>query len=422
LDGGYGSPGRWSHGDLSLLELELFMAALTGKPIRVFLLDPFQPDPRLDSLLKAIRVVCPDALDEQPKSEEGIKAELVRMLEKDRVAKHRRASGPLRIIGYLVQYLARVRALEAARSGPGLDVLFLDGKFAPIHDKRPDKDQIADLLRSSDSALTLPAKLAKLWVAFRYLSAAPYSSRTNRDFLSLWTDVLSRWASSSAWYGLHGHIFLGRLAAVNTLLELTETSRVESGAVDIANSIQSSYGAIASEYYSIAKMVPSRRYKRMLLDHALEKVERALEIAGPDISGLLSIRASVRMARGKTAEALEDFKVVLGMRIDAGDSIGRIGEAESRLGFAYFRRGRIRQAERLLESGVAHLESSDRTEFMVRAMRQLSLFYALTLRRSRALTVLRKAFEVAESHELEGQLLQLHKLSRVLLYRVRGED
>ena len=48
LDGSYGCP--WNASQVSILELELFMAALTKRDISIFLLDPFEEDPRLASL------------------------------------------------------------------------------------------------------------------------------------------------------------------------------------------------------------------------------------------------------------------------------------------------------------------------------------------------------------------------------------
>jgi hypothetical protein len=70
--------------------------------------------------------------------------------------------------------------------------------------------------------------------------------------LPLWTKALGIWAKGSAWYGLHGHYWLGRLAAVNTagviLARMSRRMRLDLG----ATSIFVNNGAAASEYYSIA--------------------------------------------------------------------------------------------------------------------------------------------------------------------------
>ena len=103
-----------------------------------------------------------------------------------------------------------------------------------------------------------PDKLAQLWIAFRHLSAAPFSNKRFEEYLPLWESALGEWSSASAWYALHGHFFLGRLASVNTLstirMRMPDHMRRKLG----PPSIFANAGAAASEYYSIAKLVPSR--------------------------------------------------------------------------------------------------------------------------------------------------------------------
>ncbi len=74
---------------------------------------------------------------------------------------------------------------------------------------------------------------------------------------------------------------------------------------------------------------------------------------------------------------------------------------------AYLYVGHIWKAQNLLETGVENLESSDRHPFTVRALKKLSYFYALTLRRKRAAEALGRARLLAAEHEIEGQLQQM---------------
>jgi hypothetical protein len=103
-----------------------------------------------------------------------------------------------------------------------LDVTFLDGGFAPLTDKPPNEHLVSTMLSRSAAAADEPTRLVYAWMAIRHLCAAPYNDSNFASYLPLWDAALSRWAAASAWYGLHGHHYLGRLAAVNTLLAVRQ--------------------------------------------------------------------------------------------------------------------------------------------------------------------------------------------------------
>ena len=285
LDGSFGT--TWNEGQISILELELATAAFSKRDIWIFRLAPFDnPDPRIESLLGAIAIACPAARISGPLTHDQVLANIAWLLEPV-------GAKPLTLdIGPFVQDLAIKRSPVLTFDLADRDVQFLNGAFAPLLDRPPDKDLIDRLIAQAAAETVTPDKLAKLWIAIRHLSAAPYSERRFDEYLPLWESALAKWSSASAWYALHGHFFLGRLAAVNTLSTIRRRMPTSMQSKLGPPSIFADAGAAASEYYSIAKLVPSRRQRHRLLGKALWNCNAALgEQGGPsDPSGLLDIR------------------------------------------------------------------------------------------------------------------------------------
>ena len=101
-------------------------------------------------------------------------------------------------------------------------------------------------------------------------------------------------------------------------------------------SIFADAGAAASEYYSIAKLVPSRWQRHRLFGKALWNCNAALwENAVSDPSGLLDIRGHVKLQMFNPVGGVSDLRRTLEIRRDTGQPPGRIGESEMHLGRAY---------------------------------------------------------------------------------------
>jgi tetratricopeptide (TPR) repeat protein len=406
LDGSYGT--TWNEGQISILELELATAAFSQRDIWIFLLAPFdQPDPRIESLLKVIS--CSAARIKGPVTHDEVLANIGRLLEPVGQAPETLRIGPL------VADLAHNRSPRLNFDLNVRDVQFLGGAFAPLLIGRPDKDRIAKLLAEAEKETVMPDKLAKLWVAIRHLSAAPFTERHNEEYLPLWERALAQWSSASAWYGLHGHFLLGRLAAVNSL-SIIRQRMPDWMQNDLGPpSIFADAGAAASEYYSIAKLVPSIWQRYCLLRKALWNCNAALsEGAVSDHSGLLDIRGHVKLRMFNPVGGLSDLRQSLAIRMDNGQSPGRIGESEVHLGRAYAECRQYRKAERYLESGVARLRTSGNQTFFVQGLRHLALFYTRLGRRVAAIEALTEAQDIAKRHEIHGQLQQIeHELSKL---------
>jgi len=411
LDGSFGT--TWNEGQISILELELATAAFSKRDIWIFRLAPFDnADPRIESLLKAIGIACPTARINGPVTEDQVLASIASILEPVGTVPQTLRVGPL------VQNLARRRSPTLNFNLHMRDVQFLNGTFAPLFDGAPDKEVIVRLLEQASAESVTPDKLARLWIAIRHLSAAPFSDTRFEEYLPLWETALGKWSSASAWYALHGHFFLGRLASINTLstirMRMPEHMQRRLG----PPSIFANAGAAASEYYSIAKLVPSRRQRQWLLRKALWNCNAALsEAETSDSSGLLDIRGHVKMHMLNPIGGLWDFKRALAIRRSQAQRADRIGESEVHLGraYAYFRRHA--KAERLLQDGIAKLRSTDNHPFTVQALRHLAVFYGRIGRTREALSMLREAQGIARQYEIQGQLQQVEEELQAL-----GED
>jgi tetratricopeptide (TPR) repeat protein len=400
LDGSFGT--TWNAGQVSILELELATAAFSKRDIWIFLLAPFDnPDPRILSLLRAIRISCPEARIAKSVTRNQLFDAVARILEP--------LGRPKTLnVGSLVQDIACRRAPKLNFNLNLRDVQFLDSHFVPLLDAPPDEAAIRKLIADAANEQIVPDKLAKLWIVVRHLCAAPFSDRAYEKFLPLWEQALAQWSSTSAWYSLHGHFHLGRLAAVNTLSAIRSRMSPRMQAEIGPPSIFANNGAAASEYYSIAKLVPSRYVSYSLLRKALWNCNAALkDTSASDASGLIDIRGHVKLAMCNPIGAISDLKRALAIRRDSGQGPGSVGESEVHLGRAYAICRQYRKAEQLLEEGVSKLEMSDRYFFIVQGLRHLGAFYAQVGRRDDAIKVLRKAHALASQREVQGQLHQL---------------
>lgn len=403
IDGSYGKP--WNIAQLCVLELEIIAATLAGNPFHFFLLAPYEGDPRTESLLRVVRLMKPELAAIRPQSAERILESLRERLSTK---------------GWRAQNVGRalLDRLGVPRLEADLNIQFLNEIFVPLNAYEPEERDIHALLSEFTSETDQATRLVYLWMAIRHLCAAPYNEPTYDRFLPLWDRALSLWASAASWYGLHGLNFLGRLAAVNTLLKIRQRTGASGNL-----SIQGTKGALASEYYSIAKTVRSRTLRRKLLNRALNLANQSLEEPQSDPSGLLGIRGSVLQALGRLGDGVRDYQAMLSLRQSAGENSGRIGEAEAELGWGYFRLwlswrifmlGYFFKAQHFLSHGVALLEHSERHEFAVRALRKLGVFYAVTIRFSRARRVMEQAHDLALKREMQDQLRQILPVFRVL--------
>lgn len=384
----------------SYFELELFEAALLGKPSYVFIMKGAEPGPRITSLLRLLAPALP-GLRWEPLEEDEIFQRVETILVRQsrpkfyNILQRAVASG-----GHMSDLLTRVRhkSYVPARESPPIE--FLDGLTDPTA-SIPQEALVQSILQRARFELNQNSKLSILWLAIRELMGAPISDPTMRSYLPLWDSALSDWNSAAAWFGLHGHPSMGCLAALGS------QSRIRH---QMAKSCHDLHGALASEYYSIAKNLGSATLKRSMLDASREHISVAM-LEG-ETANLLNIRGSIRGAQGDVSGRIEDFNLALSLRLDGEvSSLSEIGVAKSELGFALVLSGKVSVGIAHLEDGVAMLENCPQLGFLVRAKRKLGRAYLRAGSPKLAIATLAAAHSLANDIKAFDQVSQIDRIA-----------
>lgn len=370
----------------SYFEIELFQAAVLQRPIYVFEFEGFSPEPTLRSILSALRPSLNAVQWLTVRSDKEVLLAIERILAHsgERVSERSLFSS----LPNLVTCLWRVRAREAELQHGFSPSRWLDGAIIP--GPPPDEVKVKRLLADAQAQENKERKLGRLWLASRELMGAPY--QTVPDLRSLWWTTLSTWWSTASWYGLHGHAFLGPLAAGKTVEDLhglIATDRVEGS----DNSFAYPAGALASSHYSIAKLLLDGRGRRWHYAQALSRIARGLDEGIQDRSDLLLIRGSIALRQRRPWTAVDDYKTALTDRAKRGAPSHQIGEALSELGFAYVFAGRPWRGRQLIDDGVALLANATEPGFLLRAERKLVFACLATGQLKRAFALRRKVRE-----------------------------
>lgn len=397
----------------SYFEMEIFEAALLNKPIFIFQMADFEPrqETKLTEVLRILHASLPGTI-QRCRSDDELVERVERILASDikpgsLLSPVRRRSGSIaRLEGCLAA--ARSEAVWDVRRAPPLQ--FLDGLFEAGR-QPPRKDLIEEIIEEARNAKDQQRRLTRLWIAIRELMAEPYATTKQIEFLAYWNEVLDRWVAAGAWYGLHGHLYMGCLAALGSVFRVRQRIADAKHPSDPQLRLPP-HGPMASEIYSIAKLLPAGKRRRETLTLARTHVDAALEHGIGDRSGYRAIRGSINLALGDFTTAIEDYDAVLHMRRGEGESEGRIGEAESELGFAYLRKRSFGTGLRYLESGVQHLvNGGGGAGFIVRAKRKLAAGYIVTGKFDHALSELSEAYQLAQDNRLDDQITPLMALA-----------
>ena len=379
----------------SFFEAELFEAALLEKPSFVFLLEGYEPEPRLEALLKLLKPCFPN-MELIPVSADTIRRRV------EHIVKHYSRPGWLRPLlrppklRETVRALARLRHRRYDPRNEGPPIRFLGGSFDPtVAPLRP--DLIEHLLESAISARTQQERFTLLWFALRSLMGSPFIDPAHASTRHLWDRCLAAWNSSGAWYGLHGHLDLGCLAALGSLGDLRKLS-----------GHPAPHAAFASEYYSIARLAGSHDFFDLALDH----VGKAIEVSGGKQRGELAIRASIYRSTGKLDAAIKDYETVAAQARETGGPA--YGEALSELGFAQMLNGNGRQGLDFMENGLELMRGEPASGFTVRAMRKLAIGHARRARFGRALDLSSQAYDLAMQLGAYDQIRRLERLAHTI--------
>jgi|SRR5665213_1331139 len=368
--------------EASYLELELFAAAMLQKPILVLEAAGRLREPSLSDALELLqRTFPPDryVVENDGQLYDRFQAEC------EKLASPQPGPAPS-IVGRFADWLSRRRSRAAYRAelaDPGLR--FLDGNVQSRGHANPDRaavllDQVASGKRGDDESTGLMphgASLFRVWAAMRELMDEKQSALNDPALAPLWDRACGLWASHASWFGLHGHLWMGPLASVQTQIALRRKFAAEP-AFRAAIDVREPVGARASALYSVAQRMGtwpgSVRHFRMSAELATQAIDQNPDTA----SGALSIRgrASMQLARvgfvWKLWEAEADFRRGLALRERAGSLSA--GEGMTDLGLCLVFQGRSKSGLRMLQEGVNHMradEGPNGKAFLARALRSL---------------------------------------------------
>ena len=368
----------------SYLELELFAAAMLQKPVLVLHQRGYEPQPALRDALELLRTSAAGcyAIDDESGLYDRFRGECQRLAAGERAE-------PDPMLARLPDWLSRWRSragLQRELADPSLR--FLDARFRSSRDAAdPSKamlllDQVASGMRGNEMARqVLPhgAALFRLWAAMRELMDKTESTIADPSVASLWDRAFGLWASNASWFGLHGHLWMGPLASVQSQIHLRRKFADEL-AFREKTDVREPLGARASAIYSIAQRTYSWRRKmrhyRLAAVLATQLIERDRNAA----QGALSIRghASMQMAQlglaWKLWDAVSDFRESLRLREGSLASAASIGEAKADLGLSLALTLRRREGLALLRQGVDMMRSNETASglaFLARGLRKL---------------------------------------------------
>ncbi|MBS0470976.1 MAG: hypothetical protein JSR60_07885 [Proteobacteria bacterium] len=376
---------------VSFFEIELYQAALWGKGVRIYVREDFEPEPRMESLLKVLDFAFGDWRSSRRLNDAEILSRLQRDIWLGRASRAVDAVNYHSVLTRLVQgmYIHRARN----RSPPS--VHFLNGEQeAPRRD--PDLSIVASIAEDIRARPNEEQRLSRIWIAMRELMGAHYSTTSDPDVLRLWNDLLGNWTSAGSWYGLHGDTPLGCLAALNSQLIVRQKLVPVAKSTEEASRYGYAGGALASAKYSIAERLYVAADRQARLEEALQDLQRAFDEKTASRSGLLAIRGSIQRSAGRISEAIADHEEVLQLRSDGQHSAAQIGEAESELGYGYLFQWRFRKGLEFCEEGVRKLRGEQgRKGFLVRGLRKLAVAYALNGRLLKAYETRQEARNVS---------------------------
>ncbi|WP_089886568.1 hypothetical protein [Citreimonas salinaria] len=347
----------------SFLELELFQAATLCKPITLITVG--QAAMTSSPLARFMRQVAQDEPDIRP-ARDLVHAETL-------ILEAIFGSGSAASIDALgrnraVQALATERHKDWKNERLFEEPILLKGMTAGDVDGQRDAEVAAWYLDRADEQTGMNYMLSRTWIAMRAMMLEHYSTTTDPKFVALWDRALANWSRAAAWRGLHGHLFLGSLAAsgaraaMNQRLGLSQFVRADEGARDL-------YDALGSANYSIAGLLP-RAMGRAFYERCAAYVRAGLEARGDDErESLLPLRGAVELRLGLRSEARQTPRDALRLADHGGDP-NHIGFLTSELGWSELRRNPW-LARRHIAEGLGMLTSDCNRGFRCRMMRKL---------------------------------------------------
>ncbi|MEM8492239.1 MAG: hypothetical protein AAF756_15580 [Pseudomonadota bacterium] len=349
----------------SFLEMELYQAALLGRPITLIAVGEHTArDSPLAILLRQMMLSRADvrcvydlseareillkiALGNEPTTATSSKAFL-----RGNLALARR---------YLVRWRSR-RLFE--------EPIFLGGLTAGGFDLRARDADIAEhYLTLAESQRSMNRVLSRTWIAMRAMMGAHFSVSRDARFVDLWNRALKCWSRAAAWRGLHGHMLLGMLSASSAQAAMRQRLDLPLYVND-GDDHCDLFTDISSAYYSIAGVMP-RSHRREFYTRSEAYIRSGLESRPTEERHtLLPMQGSLELRLGRFKTARQTFKEALAAETLAAANPDKIGFLTAELGWAELYLGHPRTARRMIKEGLTMLTSAGHPGFRSRVLRK----------------------------------------------------
>ncbi|MBW2075843.1 MAG: DUF4062 domain-containing protein [Deltaproteobacteria bacterium] len=411
----YGSSARDHTADMAFTDLEFFEAFRSGVPMRLYLLADVKPDARLTALLTLVETVLPGA-PVRVTSEANLRDRLERDIDIHFGRRTPLVVPPSRFERYSRALIVHRKADDDRDEG----LRFLLDRY-PAPELPFDPDLVRAELEQVRILRSYQARMNATWRVFQRLFH--FHWREAHDYLDLWDEALGLWATAAAWRGLHGFIVAGRLAADNTLVavrvlrasageraslaELMRKGQTRTGTREEWIRLYGTGGALASEYYSIAKQAP-----RSLKTHYLTKADSWIAVAERTFAiepnqkreaGLASIRGHIFLEWGRVAEAIPPSRTKPSSSRGGGARRILRGRGEGRPWLRLLPRRQASRGRAPIVEGLSELERHGSPGFLARAKRKAARAYMRGWAFRKALHELVEVKDLVETYDLNNQ-------------------
>lgn len=391
----------------SHFEIELLTAAISGKPIHLFKLQGFDPGPRLCALLECLRFAYPGWSSRDAQSGLAIISAVDRILRSNPVKAAPSGFNEMQqvIRGF---FFERGRKALAGES----EIAFLDGEFE-VRGGEVDVAAVEQALTGGTGfvegsvpnveGLDIQKKLSRAWIALRELMACSFDPNDAHrrkayrpELLPLWDRALNAWAGAAAWSSLHGHIYLGPVAALSAIAQVRSVMRQERGIRLAVNSesLLHPHGGYASAWYSVAKRLPFLAARRAYL-HSRRHANLGL-VSLPEDSGLHALRGSIELRLGRPWRAVADYEKAWRKHPMGYVECPETGQIMTELAYGSVFVGRWMRARQLADRGLQQMRQLRSEDgFLARALRKCAWIHNATGNFPRARELREEARETA---------------------------
>jgi hypothetical protein len=234
----------------------------------------------------------------------------------------------------------------------------------PVADGEPNLDTAEQALIRARGERNLHLRFSRLWIALRELLPTMPQPSADAHANALWEELLSSWISAGSWYGLHGHLYLGTVAAATGLWHLRaarHNDRNDRRGMPV--------GSIVSTNYSLIQRIPSAPIQYLAFRSLCRFIDRHMHVSdsGPQI---LLIRGSINLRIWNPLGAASDFREALRVLEAKSAPPHEIADAKTHLALPLAFLGQRRQARKLIDEGLAEMRHTSEPGFMLRALRK----------------------------------------------------